>query len=236
MRQQRPGEPGEEGGDDEGERAVLPSADPDRLGQLVLPMDRVEGEPDRRALEPIHDPDRHRHHHEAEVVVVVGLEEIDAQRSDLDVGEVGDQLQPLGAAEGVAEALPEQADDLTRREGPDQEVKALHAKERKAQDEGDEGRGASAQQHRDRHRHAQTLGEQRAGIGAHTHDHDMTQRPLAGQGQETIADHEQHVDHQEDGDLLLREAQDLRQGEEHRIEQDQAQDPLQVEALITHVP
>ena len=218
MGEQRTGEAREERGDDERQCPVLASIDSHRLGERVLPVDGVEGEADPRLLQPVEDDEGNGDDDEAQVVVVDWLEEHHLEAADLDVGNRGYELEAFRPAERLAEPLPAQPDDLAGRERPDEKVERLHPQQRKAQDVGGEGGNAGAQQHRRRDRNAQPLREQRARVGADPHDHHMSERPLTGQGQQPVAHHHQDVDDEKDRNLFLREAEQVRQDHEDRVD------------------
>ena len=224
MGQQGPRESGKTRGGDEGQRPVGADIDPRGLGQLVLPVHRVEGQPDRGALDPPHDPQRDANDHQREVIVADRLEEIEAVEADVEIRHRVDPLDPLGPAEGVAEAFPQQPDDLARGKRADQEVEPLHPEQREAEEQRDQCGGHGPQQHRERHEDTEFLGVERRGVGADPHHHHMAQRPLPGERQQPVGGHQQHVDGQEDQDLLLREAEPVRQRDHGRGQRPPAND------------
>ena len=214
MRHQRAADPCEPARDGEGKGAVGAQVHARGLGQLVLPVDGVEGQADGAFLDPPEDPEAEDHDSAGEVVIADRFEEIEIVDADREVGHRVDPLDALGPAEGFAEAFPEQADDFARREAADEEVEALHAEEREAEQDGDERRRDAAQQHRDGHEDAEFLGVERAGIGADAHDHHVPERPFAGQREQAIGADQKHVDGQEDEDFLLREAEPVGEQDE----------------------
>ena len=193
--------------------------------------------PDARALDAVENEQRYRHHDKAEIVVVDRIVEIDRQHRD--VGERRNKLDALGSAEqpGQLAPLPHQPDDFACGEGADQEIEPLHAEQGKAQQKGEEGRDRCADQHGERHWPGKFLGDERRAIGANTHDHGMGQRPLPGQRQQPVTRDQEHVDHQKDQDFLLRKRNEMRQHDQRRRKQDQAEREGQsTRGPLRHVP
>jgi hypothetical protein len=186
-------------------------------------MDGVEGQADPRAFDAIENEKGDCHHDEAKIVVIYRLVEIDRE----DVGHWRNALDALRATEqeGEIAPLPHEPDHLARGERADEEVKALHPEQRKTQQEGEKACHGRPEEHGNRDGKLKLLGGQRRCVGADAHDDRVRQGPFAGQRQQAIAADQQHVDDQEDQDLLLREREQMRERDQNDREQTEAQYP-----------